>query len=125
MRVRVTKAFDFCYGHHLPEYEGKCCRFHGHNARLEVTVCQIGDIIEGYPGMVVDFNDMKAHIEPILATLDHQDLNNVLPKHFQPPTCENLAWYLFTIINQSLPPGIRIEKVRLTETPTSWAEVLA
>ena len=36
--ITVTKQFSFCYGHHLPGYEGKCCEQHGHNSTLEVEV---------------------------------------------------------------------------------------
>lgn len=30
--VTITKKFDFCYGHCLPGYNGKCVNQHGHNS---------------------------------------------------------------------------------------------
>ena len=35
---RVTKHIDFCYGHRLLNYEGKCRHLHGHNGRVEVHI---------------------------------------------------------------------------------------
>ena len=33
---RITKLIDFCYGHRLMNYAGKCRFLHGHNGRIEV-----------------------------------------------------------------------------------------
>ena len=33
----VTKRIDFCYGHRLLGYQGKCCHLHGHNGRAIVS----------------------------------------------------------------------------------------
>ena len=30
---RVTRQIDFCYGHRLLNYAGKCKNLHGHNGR--------------------------------------------------------------------------------------------
>ena len=127
-QVTVTKAFDFCYGHHLPGYDGKCCRVHGHNARLEVEVARCPG--NHYPGMVMDFGDLKAVVNAILNDYDHRNLNELPPfvqdnrqtgEEKQTPTCENLAMVLFDRINERLGGGL--VRLRLTETPTSWAEV--
>ena len=35
---RVTREIDFCYGHRLLNYEGKCRHLHGHNGRAVITL---------------------------------------------------------------------------------------
>ena len=35
---RVTREIEFCYGHRLLNYEGKCRHLHGHNGRAVVTL---------------------------------------------------------------------------------------
>ena len=34
----VTKRIDFCYGHRLLNYNGKCRNLHGHNGKAVVTL---------------------------------------------------------------------------------------
>ena len=38
MIYTIVKAIDFCYGHRLLNYEGKCRHLHGHNGLLEVEL---------------------------------------------------------------------------------------
>ena len=35
---KVTKVIDFCYGHRLLKYDGKCKNLHGHNGVLEIDI---------------------------------------------------------------------------------------
>ena len=35
---QVTREIDFCYGHRLLNYEGKCKYLHGHNGRVVITI---------------------------------------------------------------------------------------
>ena len=53
---RVTKTIDFCYGHRLLDYDGKCRYLHGHNALLEVDI--ESDSLDEL-GMVIDFGDVR------------------------------------------------------------------
>jgi 6-pyruvoyltetrahydropterin/6-carboxytetrahydropterin synthase len=124
--ITVTKKFSFCYGHYLPEYQGKCRNFHGHNSEVEVEVA--GPTFGEYPGMVMDFGNIKKIVEPIIDELDHKMLNEHLS--FQKycsslsmseciPTGEAICGYLVEKIKEKIPTIIR---VRVSETPTSWAE---
>ena len=66
----VTKTIDFCYGHRLLKYEGRCRHLHGHNGRIEVDI-DSGDL-DGR-GMVTDFSEIKRILKTwIDETLDHQ-----------------------------------------------------
>src|SRR3972149_6824101 len=55
----VTIELDFCYGHRLMDYVGKCMHPHGHNGRVQIEVQAPG---LDRRGMVYDFGDVKAAI---------------------------------------------------------------
>ena len=116
--ITVTKQFNFCYAHFLPDYDGKCVNLHGHNSVVEMEFTCPG--IETYPGMVVDFTTIKKEINPIIEQLDHKFLNKDLPE-ITPPTAENIVqWIVDHILSTPLGPGLI--RVRVSETPTSWTE---
>ena len=69
---RVTREIEFCYGHRLLNYEGKCRHLHGHNGRAVIT-------LEGpeldRSGMLVDFAEIKRKVQHwIDENLDHNML---------------------------------------------------
>ena len=53
---RVSREIDFCYGHRLLNYEGKCRYLHGHNGRAVITI-EAPSL--DHRGMVLDFSDIK------------------------------------------------------------------
>ncbi len=127
---KVTKHIDFCYGHRLMHYEGKCRHLHGHNSRVEVDL-QSDKLDER--GMVYDFADIKEVIKKwIDDTLDHNMLLNkadpvvpLLKQHGERfflmdcnPTAENIAKLIF---DHAHARGLPVVEVRLWETPTSFA----
>ncbi|MCG8586266.1 MAG: 6-carboxytetrahydropterin synthase, partial [Pirellulales bacterium] len=70
----VTREIDFCYGHRLLNYEGKCRYLHGHNGRALITVAS--ETLDER-GMVQDFSDIKNAIGGwIDNNLDHRMLLN-------------------------------------------------
>ena len=101
-RTMVSKEFTFDAAHHLFHYEGKCKSLHG---------------------LTYDFGDLKSiykdHLEP---QLDHRYLNETLP--YMNTTAENMVFWIFQMTSQHLPEerGLRLEYVRLYETPTAFAE---
>jgi 6-pyruvoyltetrahydropterin/6-carboxytetrahydropterin synthase len=124
MRVSVTKIVTFDSAHYLPGYEGKCANMHGHTYKLEVTVEHDdgGNIHSGsQEGMVIDFSDFKDMLNRIVVEpMDHKVLNEVLPYR---PTAEYMAKDIMWQIERALEStGLVCKKVRLWETPTSYAE---
>ena len=118
---RIAKTFQFEAAHHLiglPEGH-KCARPHGHSYAAQVTVVTGGELIG--PGFVVDFAELAALGAYLDAVFDHRDLNAVLPVR---PTSENVAAYLYhwCTTNLALPSGVRVEKVRVSETRSTFAE---
>jgi 6-pyruvoyltetrahydropterin/6-carboxytetrahydropterin synthase len=127
---RVTREFEFCFGHRLRDYPGKCRHLHGHNAKLAVTLeAESLDRL----GMVVDFVEIKRVLAGwIDETLDHTLLlhkDDPLVKTLQAagekvlpldatPTTENLAKLVFEYAKGR---GLPVVEVTLWETPYSFA----
>jgi 6-pyruvoyltetrahydropterin/6-carboxytetrahydropterin synthase len=127
---RVSRTIDFCYGHRLLNYNGKCKHLHGHNGRAIITV--------GAPrlderGMVLDFSDIKQVVSRwIDEHLDHrmllqrtdpavpalQQLGEPLFLMDVNPTAENIARLIFDYVAGQ---GFPVVEVRLWETPLCHA----
>ncbi|SDY27244.1 6-pyruvoyltetrahydropterin/6-carboxytetrahydropterin synthase [Evansella caseinilytica] len=124
-RVLVSKEFTFDAAHHLHCYEGKCKNLHGHTYKVVFGISGYVDEI----GLVIDFGDIKnIWKKEIEVFLDHRYLNEMLPP--MNTTAENMVVWIYEKMSQALlagessdnGQGIRVEFVRLYETPTSYAE---
>ncbi len=128
---RVVKELNFCYGHRLLNYQGKCAHPHGHNGIVEI---EFGSPRLDHRGMVIDFVDIKAEVKRFLdEELDHKmllrgddPLTKVLQDMGEPvfvmgenPTAENIAKVIFDYAKSR---GLPILGVKLWETPSSYAE---
>jgi len=123
--VLVSKEFTFDSAHHLHCYEGKCKSLHGHTYKLQVMMRGKVD----HRGIVIDFADIKRIAkERIMDRLDHRYLNEVLPP--MNTTAENMIVWMYEQLDsalkeEGLSPGVRLEELRLWETPTSFAAITA
>ena len=126
----VTREIDFCYGHRLLNYEGKCKYLHGHNGRAVITIAL--EELDNR-GMVLDFTDIKHVVSSwIDETLDHrmilcrQDPAVPLlrelgePMHLidHNPTAENIARLIYDFTAEH---GFPIVECQLWETPRCHA----
>jgi 6-pyruvoyltetrahydropterin/6-carboxytetrahydropterin synthase len=127
---QVTKCIEFCYGHRLRNYEGKCRHLHGHNGRVEIEM--EGERLDGR-GMLTDFGDIKRVMKQWID--DHLDHRMLLRKddpaldyirkagelHFvmeENPTAEAIARLIHETAHEL---GLAVSKVTLWETPDSCA----
>lgn len=127
---QICRKIEFCYGHRLLNYAGKCRHLHGHNGKLLVTVRapDLDDL-----GMVLDFSEIKRVISRwVDEELDHRmilcrddPLVPVLQEFGEPlflmntnPTAENIAKLIF---DYAVEQGIPVVEVRLFETPSCYA----
>ena len=122
---RVSREIEFCYGHRLLEYEGKCGHLHGHNGKVRL-VFESKDLDRR--GMVLDFSEIKRLVSRwIDEHLDHRMLLRrddpavpLLQQLGEPvflmdvnPTAENIAKLIY---DYAAGRGLRIVAVRLWET---------
>ena len=127
---RVTREIDFCYGHRLLDYDGKCKYLHGHNGRAVIAI-EAAEL--DHRGMVLDFSDIKRVVSNwIDENLDHRMLLRrddpaaaALSEMGEPmflmdanPTAENIAKLIFDF---TAAQGFPIVECRLWETPRCFA----
>jgi 6-pyruvoyltetrahydropterin/6-carboxytetrahydropterin synthase len=107
----VTKDFRFEAAHSLPHLPKghKCRRPHGHSYRIRLECTGPLD----KRGFVVDYAEIAAAVNPVIARLDHHDLNKILRV---PTTAENLAEWIFRHICEQLPD---LRRVVVFETDTT------
>lgn len=126
----VTRQIDFCYGHRLLNYAGKCRYLHGHNGRAVISLAaeELDD-----RGMVLDFGDIKAVVSTWIDNeLDHRMILHrddpavpMLQKMGEPlylldrnPTAESIAREIFEFTRDH---GFPVTQVDLWETPRCFA----
>lgn len=141
----ITRRLEFDAGHRIPDHKSQCRHLHGHRYAIEITLA--GDTItidgDASNGMVMDFSEVKALAKTHLVdqwdhaflaysgdTLIVQFLQS-LPDHKTVlldcvPTAENLAQRAFDILEpvyrDTYGNHLRLQQVRLYETPNCWAD---
>jgi len=141
----ITRRLEFDAGHRIPNHNSQCKHLHGHRYAIEITLS--GDIIttegQSEQGMVMDFSDVKCIAkEKLVDAWDHAflvyrgdravcDFLVSLPEHKTVildavPTAENLAQIAFDILDPAYRDTygnhLRLEQVRIFETPNNWAD---
>jgi 6-pyruvoyltetrahydropterin/6-carboxytetrahydropterin synthase len=126
----VSREIDFCYGHRLLNYDGKCKYLHGHNGRAIISLA--AEKLDSR-GMVLDFTDIKQVVSGwIDEHLDHRmilhradPLARVLQELGEPlylidanPTAETIARLIYEC---AAGHGFPIVEVQLWETPNCCA----
>ena len=129
-RHKVTKTVDFCYGHRLMEYNGKCRHLHGHNGLLEVDLeadsldsigmvmdfTRVSDIVKGWVDENLDHKMLLRRDDPVAPLL--RDLGEPIYLLDGNPTAENIAMHIY---HQAHNQGLKVAEIRLWESPTSYA----
>jgi 6-pyruvoyltetrahydropterin/6-carboxytetrahydropterin synthase len=97
----------------LRDYQGPCANIHGHNFKVQA------DVKTPPPdekGMVIDFYEIKALLERITKSWDHQFLNEISPFDVLNPTNENLAKFCFDTLTKNLNhPIARVQSITVWE----------
>ena len=110
---------EFSAAHMLKGYDGLCSNLHGHNWTVQVFIQagQLDDI-----GIAADFTVIKRVLTEILAQFDHKYLNELPEFQGINPTSENIARIIFEKLAPAVAkPGIKLDRVRVCESPTSGA----
>jgi 6-pyruvoyltetrahydropterin/6-carboxytetrahydropterin synthase len=130
----VTRQIDFCYGHRLLNYDGKCRFLHGHNGRAVISL-EAAELDER--GMVLDFSEIKDVVSSwIDQQLDHRMILHrddpavpALRQLGEPlylidanPTAERIAQLIYDFTAEQGYPVVRVD---LWETPRCYASYAA
>jgi 6-pyruvoyltetrahydropterin/6-carboxytetrahydropterin synthase len=143
----ITRRLEFDAGHRIPDHKSQCRHLHGHRYAIEITLA--GEIIrrdgDSADGMVMDFSEIKSlAVAHLIDLWDHAFLAYAgdaaiveflqsLPGHKTvllpcTPTAENLAEQAFAILDavyrDTYGNQLRLQRVRLYETPNCWADAL-
>ena len=143
--MQITRRLEFDAGHRIPNHNSQCRHLHGHRYAIEITLS--GEVVttEGVSeqGMVMDFSDVKRIAkEQVVDAWDHAfivyrndktvlDFLGTLLGHKTVvldvvPTAENLARVAFDLLDGAYQDTygnhLRLERVRLYETPNNWAD---
>lgn len=141
----ITRRLEFDAGHRIPDHKSQCRHLHGHRYAIEITLS--GEVInkagDAANGMLMDFSQVKDLAKQHVVDLwDHAflafdgdtqiiDFLSSLPDHKtvildRVPTAENLARIAFDVLeavyHDTYGNHLRLEQVRLYETPNCWAD---
>lgn len=152
MRYRVCKSFEIESGHMLSKHPGRCRYPHGHSRRVDVVISarelDAHDMVCDFKaiklavGAYIDSMDHAMLVNKNDKTLDllrESGLGErVIEIEGEDPTTEVMARLIYERIADALehggeftdpdghafqlPGGLTLERVRVTETSTSWAE---
>lgn len=127
--LTITKAFSFHAAHRLclpgrsdaenHRIYGVCSTLHGHTYTLQVTLGGTPD----ESGMILHFDTLKALVRrEVLDRYDHANLNELAEYHDVPVTAENMAMYIFRVLDEALAQHTcHLQQITVYETPTAWA----
>lgn len=148
MPYRICKTIEIENGHMLAKHPDKCRFPHGHSRKVEIVV-EADELDED--GMVCDFKALREAAVQFLEKFDHALCMNTNDPHYPvlksafgdrvigfeqtEPTTEVMAKTFFEAIARELAeaaarPGlkyplrssVRLVRVRVWETSSSWAE---
>jgi 6-pyruvoyltetrahydropterin/6-carboxytetrahydropterin synthase len=145
---RLCKTLEIENGHMLSQHPEKCRFPHGHSRRVEFVleaerldangmVCDfkiikdaVGDYLDGFDHALCMNTE-----DPMFATFQRAYGERVIGFEKTEPTTEVLARTFFDVATRLLsdysarsdaryrmPPGVRLVRVRVWETSSSWAE---
>ena len=78
----LKRHFTFAGGHRLSKHKGRCFSIHGHNYDVWVTI-RSPKLNEN--DMVMDFTELKKHVNPLIDEFDHCLVVNECDKEIVEP----------------------------------------
>ncbi len=109
--IRIERTF--CAAHSL-EVNGVREPVHGHNWHVVATVA--GSSLDS-DGLLVDFHAVERALGAVVGRFDNHNLNQSPPFDRINPTAELVAQYVAVSLAPSLPAGVRVQSVSISEAP--------
>lgn len=151
MPYRICKSFEVESGHRLMKHPDRCRFPHGHTRRVEIVLAaerlDENDMVCDFKAVklavreCVDALDHAMALnsdDPYLETIPQDLRERIVLFQGTDPTTEVLARHVYDHVARCLktggpvrdeegreyrfPPGVRVERVRISETSSSWAE---
>jgi len=151
MIYRVCKSFEIENGHMLSKHPGRCKLPHGHSRTVELVIASDhldkNDMVCDFKALklaVEDYLDQYDHAlminsnDPFLETIPEQYKARLIVLENEDPTTEVLARRIYEFVSSqikaggsfvdpngnafTLPTHLVLERVRVSETSSSWAE---
>lgn len=151
MVYRVCKSFEVESGHMLSKHPGRCRLPHGHSRRIDLVIASseldAHDMVVDFKALKLAVEgelDRYDHAlavnseDPVLGQLCETNRTRVVVFENQDPTTEALARRIYDYVSAQIAEGasfsdehgnryalsdtLTLERVRVTETSSSWAE---
>ena len=129
MKLYLTRRYTFEAAHRLIGMRDRhrCSRPHGHNYAVELTIT--GPLLNG---LIIDVGDLDVSVAPVIARLDHNDLNEIAKGDgpisiLTQPSVENIARYLLEaldFLSAKSMGGWKLHRVRVYENASIWADAV-
>lgn len=120
MKYKLSVTRSFSSAHCLREYKGRCENLHGHNWKIRAAFygTELDDT-----GVLIDFTDIKLHLNKIINYLDHKFLNEIVPFDRVNPTAENIAAFVLGRLKDIETKNAKVCEVEVWESESSSAVV--
>lgn len=119
----LTIHTQFAAAHNLIHYQGDCENLHGHNWKVEATVCARE---LDHSGLAIDFKILKRETKRILELLDHKYLNEIKPFDKLSPSSENISRFIHEKLSEVLNnDNVRVERITVWESDNACASYTA
>lgn len=114
--MKAIKDFSFSAAHQLSKvhHGHKCKNLHGHNYRVRI---ECSDENLDHRDMVLDFDDIKNVVRPLIDMLDHKNINDIVD--YDNTTSEWLCLWFLRQIDGKIP----VSAVEVWETESCGARL--
>lgn len=118
--ITLSYIGHFDAAHRLEPYDGQCRNVHGHrwSVKVEIGGFSRGDLDKA--GLAHDFRDLRRRVDAVLATLDHQFVNDVIGAS---ASAENIALWIVDRLSEPSSLSETLRAVEVWETPDCGVRV--
>jgi 6-pyruvoyltetrahydropterin/6-carboxytetrahydropterin synthase len=110
----VSVETRFRASHQLARADGSKERPHRH--QWSATAHVTSETLDNR-GVVMDFQQLKATLDNIVAELDKTTLSKIDYFQRNKPSAENVAKYVYEKLEPELPKGLRLRSIKVVEKP--------
>jgi 6-pyruvoyltetrahydropterin/6-carboxytetrahydropterin synthase len=118
----INVETQFRASHQLARADGSKERPHRHEW---CVTAEVGSETLDSKGVVMDFHQLKAMVDDVVAELDNTALGKIEYFKGNMPSAENVAKYIYEKLEPRLPNGLRLCSIKVVEQPGCSAKFSA